>query len=239
MKKLSPNHIVVVAALFGIAAESAWSKEAASSVPAAPAEQTASPGAGSDPGYAPSPYQGGYEPYWQPPPRPAPPPGYYGHYPPYYPPHPQYRSAPAAPAENSLSVKLKQSQEQLATKNTELNTAREQMDTLQAEQQAIREAMQQAQAETAKANEQLSVVIEEMDILIEVLAKLKARLDVQNTSLLGALQAGAAENDKVDSTVAGDAEQVQSPTTSSVQPENAGSEVTEVRDDERTKPEAE
>jgi len=36
-----------------------------------------------------------------------------------------------------------------------------------------------------------SVVIEEMDILHEVLTGLKGRLDVQKTSLLGALQAGA------------------------------------------------
>ena len=111
------------------------------------------------------------------------------------------------------------------------------MDALQAEQQAIREAVQQAQAETAKANEQLSVVIEEMDILIEVLAKLKARLDVQNTSLLGALQAGATEADKVDSAVAGGAEQAQSPATPPVQPDNAGGEHTEVRDNKLTQPE--
>ena len=211
MNKFSPRNLLVAAALFGIAAESAWSEEATSSAPAAPAEQTTSSGTGDVPGYAPTPYWRGHEQRWQPPPWPERPPGYYGHYRPYYPPYRQHRSVPAAPTENPLSVELKQTQEQLATKNTELNTANEQLATLQAEQQAIREAMQQAQSETAKANEQLSVVIEEMDILIDVLAKLKARLDVQNTSLHGALQAGAAENDKVDSAVASDVEQVQSP----------------------------
>ena len=239
MNKLPSRNLLVAAVLFGFAAESAWSEEATSSVPAAPAEQTAAPGAGAVPAYAPATYPRGYERRWQPPPRLAPPPGYYGHYPPYFPPHPQYRPAPAAPPGNPLSGELKQSQEQLATNNTELSTARKQLATLQAEQQATREALQQAQAETAKANEQLSVVIEEMDILIEVLAKLKARLDVQNTSLLGALQAAAADNDKVDSAVASDAGQVQSTANPSVQPENAGSEHTQVNDNELTKPETE
>ncbi len=148
-------------------------------------------------------------------------------------------SAPAAPAENPLSVKLKQSQEQLAAKTTELNTASEQLATLEAEQQAFREAMQHAQAETAKASEQLSVVIEEMDILYEVLSKLKARLDVQNTSLLGAVQAGAEENAQGDNAVKSNAEPSQSPATPLAQPGNAGSEPTGVRDSELTKPEGE
>ena len=230
MNKLSSHNLLVAAALFGIAADSAWAQETTPGTLAAPAEQAASPGTG-------------YAPYWQPPQwreRP-PPPGYYDSYRPYYPPYPQYRTAPAALAENPLSATLKQSQDQLAAKSAELNTADEQLATLQAQQQAIREAMQQAQAETAKASEQLSVVIEEMDILHEVLTELKGRLDVQNTSLLGALQAGAAENDEVDSAVAGDAEQVPSPA-ASAQPEKAGSEQsdaqTEERDNELMKPEA-
>ena len=239
MKKLSPRHIVVAAALFGLAAESAWSEEAASDTPPAPAEQTAVPAAGDQPGYAPAPYPRAYEPSRQPPPWPEPPPGYYGQFQPYYPPHPQYRSAPAAQRENPLSAELKQTQAQLAAKNTELNTALEQLATLQAEQQAIREVMQQAQAETAKASEQLSIVVEEMDILYEVLSELKARLDVQNTSLQGAVQAGAEENDQGGSAVKSDAEPVQSPAGTPVQPDNAVGEHTQVRDNEPRKPEAE
>ena len=237
MNKLPSRNLLVAAALFGFAAESAWSEEATSNVPAAPAVQAASPVAGDVPAYAPATYPRGYERRWQPPPRPAPPPGYYGHYPPYFPPHPQYRPAPAAPPVNPISAELQQTQEQLATKDTELNTANEQLATLRAEQQAIREAMQQAQAETAKASEQLSVVIEEIDILYEVLSKLKVRLDNQNTSLLGAVQAGAEENDQVDSAVASDAEQVQSPATTPAEPGNVGSEQTETGDKELTKPE--
>ena len=242
MNKLSPRNILVAAALFGITAESAWSEEATPSMPAAAAEQAASPGTVDVPEYAPAPSRRGYEQRWrQPPPwrEPPPPPGYYDHYRPYYPPYPQYRGAPAAPVENPLSATLKQSQEQLAAKSAELNTANEQLATLQAEQQAIREAMQQAQAENAKASEQLSVVLEEMDILHEVLTGLKGRLDVQNTSLLGALQAGAAENDEGDSAVASDAEQAQSPAARSAQPEDTGSEQTQAGDNEPEKPESE
>ena len=236
MNKLLSRNLLVAAALFGFAAESAGSEEAAPSEPAAPAEQTASPDTGSMPEYAPTPDRRGYEPYWQPPPRPAPPRGYYGHYPPYYPPQPQYRSAPAV---NPLSAELKQTQEQMAAKNTELTTANEQLTSLRAEQEAIREVLQQAQLEISKASEQLSIVLEEMDILDEVLSELKARLDVQDTSLLGALNAGAVEEDKGDSAAASEAGQVQAPATPSVQPENAGGEDAQVRDNEQAKPGAE
>jgi len=195
MNKLSPRNLLVAAALFGIAAESAWSEEATPSVAAAPAEQTASSTTGPAPGYAPTPNRRGYAQSWrQPPHRPGPPPGYYDHFRPYYPPYRQYRSVPAAPTENPLSAKLKQTQEQLAAKTSELNTANEQLATLQAEKEATRVSLQQAQSETALDMEQLSVVMEQMDILNNVLTELKARLDVQNTSLLGALQAAAAEN---------------------------------------------
>jgi hypothetical protein len=225
MNKLSSHNLLVAAALFGIAAESAWAQETTPGTPAAPAEQAASPGTG-------------YAPYWQPPRwrEPPPPPGYYDYYRPYYPPYPQYR---AALAENPLSAELKKAQQQLAAKSAELNTANEQLGSLQTEQQAMREVMQQAQAETAKASEQLSVVTEEIDILYEVLSELKARLDVQNTSLLGAVHAGAAENDELDSAVAGDAEQTPSPAATSAQPGNAGSEQTEAGDNKPAKPEAE
>ena len=267
MNKLSPRNIVIAAALFGIAAESAWSEEATPSAPAAPAVQTAAPGASDTPGYAPATYPRGYERRWQPPPWPERPPGYYDDFRPYYPPYRQYRSAPAAPTENPLSAELKQTQEQLAAKSTELNTtneqlaakstelntaneelaekstelntANEQLATMQAEQQATREALQQAQSEIDAASQQLGIAIEDMDIINNVLIELKAQLDVQNTSLQGAVQAGAAENDKVDSAVVSDVEQVQSPATTSAQPGSAGSTQTEVGDNELTKPEAE
>jgi len=234
MIKLPALELLAAASLFTVVAGNAWSEEGA------PVEQTAPPAVVSDTGYAPTPYHRGYEPYWQPPPLPAPPRGYYGHYPPYYPPYPQYHSAPAAPVENPLSAELKQTQEQLAAKTAELDTASEQLASLQAEQAAIREVMQQAQAELAKASEQLSVVLEEMDILNEVLAGLKARLDVQDTSLLGALNAGAAAEDgAVDSPSGSEAGKAQSPATTPSQPINTESAETVVPGSDETQPGAE
>jgi hypothetical protein len=240
MNKLSPHKLLVAAALFAIAAESAWSEEAAPNEPAAAAGQTASPVTADVQGSAPAPNRRGYEQYWQPPQwhEPPPPPGYYDYYRPYYPPQRQYRAAPAAPAENPLSAELKQSKQQLTAKTAALNAANEQLAALQAEQQAIREAIQQAQAETAKAGEQLSVVIEELEIVNNTLTGLKARLDVQNTSLLGALQAGADENDKGSNDGASDAEPVQSPAVTPAGSGNTGSEQTEAGDKEVPKPEA-
>lgn len=265
MNKLSPGNLFVAAALFVIVAETARAQE---TVPAASVEQAASPGTG-------------YAPYWQPPrwhepPPPPPPPGFYDHYRPYYPPYPQHRTAPAAPVANPLKAELKQTQDQLAAKTTELDAANQQLGTvqteqqatkealqqareklavtiteldttteqltsLQAEQQATREVMQQAQAETARASEQLSVVVEEMDILYEVLSKLKARLDKQNISLQGAVEAGTDETGSGDSAVEGkseaEAEAVQSPTTPPAQPGEAGGAQTETGNKELAVPE--
>ena len=263
MNTLSPGNLFVAAALFVIVAESAWAQE---TVPATTAEQAASPGTG-------------YAPYWQPPrwhepPPPPPPPGFYDHYRPYYPPHTQYRAAPAAPAVNPLKAELKQTQDQLAAKTTELDAANQQLGTLQSEQQATEEALQQArkklavtiteldttteqltslqteqqamreimhqaQAETAKASEQLSLVVEEMDILYEVLSNLKDRLDLQKTSLQGAVEAGVEGNGPESSAVEGEAEAVQPPATPSVQQEKAVSEPTDMRDQEPAGPEGE
>jgi len=178
MIKLSTHKLLVAAALFDIAAESAWSEEAAPSEPAAAAGQTASPVTADVQGSAPAPNRRGYEQYRQPPQwhEPPPPPRFYDRYRPYYPPYPQYRTAPAAPAEDPLSAELKQSQAQLAAKSAEMNTASEQMATLQAEQQATREALQQAQSETAVVSEQLGVVTEQMGILNDVLNELDNRV---------------------------------------------------------------
>jgi hypothetical protein len=237
MNKLPPRNILVAAALVGIAAENAWSEESTPSVPAAAAEQTAPPEAGYVPRYAPGPDRGGYAQRWQPPPWPAPPPGY-GQFPPYYPPYGQYPTAPAVPTENPLSVELKQTQEQLNTKSTELNTANEQLATVQAELQATREALQQAQSVTVVASQQLSTAMEQADSLRNMLIEVKSRLDAQNTGLMSEEQAAAADNDNVDSAVASDAEPAQPAATTSAQPGGAASEEAEVSDTEQTKPEA-
>ena len=155
MNTLSPGNLFVAAALFVIVAESAWAQE---TVPATTAEQAASPGTG-------------YAPYWQPPrwhepPPPPPPPGFYDHYRPYYPPYTQYRAAPAAPVVNPLKAELKQTQDQLAAKTTELDAANQQLGTLQTEQQATKEALQQAR-------KKLAVTITELDTTTEQLTSLQ------------------------------------------------------------------
>lgn len=269
MHRLSSRNLLVAAALFGIAAESAWAQEAASGVPVEAAAQPAAPAASEAPAYAPAPYQRGYEQYWQPPPWPEPPPGYYGHYRPYYLPHRAYR---AAPPENPLSAELKQTQEQLAAKDSELDTANEQLTALQtdrqataealqqaqeqlaarnaeldalttqlaglqAEQAAIREVLQEAQGETAKASEQLSIVVEEMDILFNVLSELKARLDLQSTSLSGAVQAGAETENPGESAVEREAAEAEAPAAEPAGPgESEGDQSTPASDTERAAP---
>jgi hypothetical protein len=199
MKKLSSIYLIVAAAVIGSVAGSAWSEETTPDVPAAPAGQTAAPESGYVPGwYPPQPNRGGYAQPWQQPSQwPAPPPGY-SRLRPYYPPYGQYRGVPAAPAENPLSVKLKQTQEQLAAKSTELDTANEQLATMQTELQATRAALQQAQSGTSVASQQLSKAMEQTDTLKNVLVDLKVLLETQDTMLQGAIQSATVENDTPD-----------------------------------------
>ena len=130
MNKLSPFAALVTAALIGIAAESAWSDEATPNGSAKPAVQTPAPTTGVAPGwYPPPPVQGVYTRPW--PQRLVPPRGY-SQLPPPYPPPGQYRAVPAAPAAavNPLSAELKQTQEQLTAKSTELDMAHTMLEQL-------------------------------------------------------------------------------------------------------------
>jgi outer membrane protein OmpA-like peptidoglycan-associated protein len=133
MNILSSFAALVTATLIGITAESAWSDEATPNAPAKPAVQTAAPATGVAPGwYPPPPNRGGYTRPWQQPSQwPVPPQGY-GQLPPHYPPPGQYRAAPAAPATavNPLSAELKQAQEQLTAKRTELDMAHTMLEQL-------------------------------------------------------------------------------------------------------------
>jgi len=133
MNILSSFAALVTATLIGITAESAWSDEATPSEPAKPAVQTPAPANGVAPGwYPPPPVRGGYTRPWpQPSQWPVPPQGY-GQLPPHYPPPGQYRAVPAAPAAtvNPLSAELKQAQEQLTAKNTELDVAHTMLEQL-------------------------------------------------------------------------------------------------------------
>lgn len=202
MNKFPPLNILVAVALIAIAAENAWSEETA---PAAPATQTAAPETGYAPGrYPPRPNQGGYaQPWTQPSQRPAPPPGY-GQSRPYYPPYGQYQAVPAAPAENPLSAELKQTQEQLAAKNTELDTTREELTKVQAKLQAATAALQKAQADTVNAGIQVDDTMAQVDTLRKILCELAARLETRKTALENALQSPAAKPDDPESTAAGE-----------------------------------
>ncbi len=217
MNKLSPLSILVAVALNAIAAQNAWSEETAPVVPAAPAAQTAAPGTGYAPGrYPPRPNQGGYaQPWSQPSQRHAPPPGY-GQLRPYYPPYGQYRPVPAAPAENPLSAELKQTQEQLAAKNTELDTTKEQLTKVQAKLQAATAALQKAQSDTINAGLQVDTTMAQVDTLKKILCELAARLETRKAALQNILQTPAAEPDGPDSTAAGE---VDSETTEQAEPQ--------------------
>jgi len=199
MSKLSPVNALAAAALFAIAAGSAWSDEATPQGTALPAAQTAAPVTGVVPPgwYVPPPGQGRYAQPWQlPSPWPAPPPGY-GQPPPYYPPYGQFRAVPATPAKNPLSAELRQTREQLTAKSTELDTANAQLATLQADLQAARDALQAAQSETAISSQQLGTAMAQAEKLRDVLADLEARLESQQTALQNAGQTRGGENDSV------------------------------------------
>jgi len=245
MNKLSLLKILVAAALIGVAAENAWSEEATPGVPAtaagqtatpetpaapagqtaapetpaAPAGQTAAPGTGYVPvWYPPGPDQRGYaQPWSQPSQWPAPQPGY-GQLPPYSPPYGQYRTGPGAQAvENALSARLKQTQEQLAAKMTELDTtkaqvaaktseletAREQLARLQTELQNATAALRKAQSDTINAGQQFDTTKAQVDTLRNILCELAARIEIRETALQNALQTTAAEPGDTDGAAAG------------------------------------
>jgi len=207
MYKLSPLNTLVAATLIVIATGNAWSGEATPAVPAAPASQTAAPGAGYVPGwYPPTPDRRGYaQPRPQPSQQPVPPPGY-GQLGPYSSPYGQYRTGPDVPAENPLSAKLKQTQEQLATQTTELETTREQLTRLQTELQTATAALQKAQSDTINAGRQVDTTKAQEDTFRKILCELAARIETRNTALQDALQAPAAEPDDPDSAAVGEAD---------------------------------
>jgi len=141
MNKLTLFAALAAAALIGSLPGSAWSEETASNGTPAPAVPTPAPASAVAPGWYPPAYPGGYAQTWQQAPRwPAPQQGY-GQYPPHYPPGGQYQAYPAAPAtapaarENPLSAELKQTQEQLTAKSSELNEARGMLEQLHDELQ--------------------------------------------------------------------------------------------------------
>ena len=143
MNKLSAFAALATAALIGIAAEAAGPDEATPTGSAAPAVQTPVPVTGPAPGwFPPPPNGGGYAQSWQQPPQWPVPGATYGQWSPYYPRHGQYWAVPATPVVNPLSAELKQTQEQLTAKNTELDMAHAMLEQLQGALQRSLEAEQ-------------------------------------------------------------------------------------------------
>ena len=125
MNKLTTLAALVAAAVIATTSESAWSGKTTADGSSAPAEQTPAPANPVVPG--------GYAQTWQQPPHWRAPQQVFGRMPPQYPPGRQYQPFPAtAPAaqENPLSAKLKQTQEQLASKSSELDEARSMLEQL-------------------------------------------------------------------------------------------------------------
>lgn len=217
MNKFSTLNLIVAAALIVIAAENAWSEEAAPAAPADPAAQTAAPGTGYVPGWYPprSDRRGYAQPRQQPTQRPVRPPGY-SQLRPYYPPYGQYRATPGAPAENPLGAKLKQTQKELAAKTAELDTTKEQLAKVQAKLQAATAALRKTQSDTINAGRQVDTTMAQVDTLKKTLCELSTRLETRKTALQNALQTPAAEPNNPDSAPA---DEVESETTEQAEPQ--------------------
>ncbi len=138
MSKSTTLAALVATALIGSLPQTAWSEDPTSSEPVAPAEQTPAPDSGVAPGPSPYTTPGGYAQGWQQPPHWRAPQQPYGRFPPHYPQAGQYPAYPAAPAttrESPLKAELKQAQEELSAKSSELDEARGLLDQLRGELQ--------------------------------------------------------------------------------------------------------
>ena len=118
MNTLTSLAALVALAVIATMSESVWSGETTEYELAAPAEQTPAPASPVAPG--------GYGQTWPQPPRWYAPQQFFGRMPPQYPPGQQFQPFPQRPAtapaarENPLNAVLKQTQEQLSAKNSEL-----------------------------------------------------------------------------------------------------------------------
>ena len=122
--------------LIGSLPANAWS--AGKKPNGSPAEQTPAPATGTVQGWQAPSFPGGYAQRWQQPPRWGMPQQGYGHVPPQYPPAGQYQPYAAAPAttrENPLSGELKQTQEALSARSSELDEANSMLEQLRGELQ--------------------------------------------------------------------------------------------------------
>jgi hypothetical protein len=196
MNKVSSLKLLVTATLIAIAAGNAGAEEVTRYMPAAH-------GTGYVPDWYP-PLPDRYrnaQPWSQPSQQPPPAPGYgRGH--PYYPAYGQYRPGPGVPVENPLGTELKQTQDQLAAKITELDTMRAQLARLQTELQAAKATLQKAQSDTLNAGRQVDTTRAQVDTLKNILCELAARIESRNTALQNTLKTAATESRDPDSAAA-------------------------------------
>lgn len=197
MNKLSPLKKFLTAALIAISTGNAGAETATPGVPAAA-------GTSYVPGWNPPyPDRRGYaQPWSQPSQQAAPPPGY-GRLYPYSPAYGQYQPATGVPAENPLDTRLKQTQDQLAAKTTELDTMKQQLARLQSELQAATATLEKAQSDTINAGRQVDATRSEVDTLRIILCELAARIESRNTALQNALKTAAVEPNDPDNDAVG------------------------------------
>jgi hypothetical protein len=128
MNTLTSLAALVAFAVIATMSESVWSDEATEYESAAPAEQILAPTSPVAPG--------GYGQTWPQPPRWHAPQQFFGRMPPQYPPGQQFQPFPPQPAtapaarENPLNAVLKQTQEQLSVKSSELVEAQSMLEQL-------------------------------------------------------------------------------------------------------------
>ncbi len=182
MNKLTSFVVLAAAMLIGSLPGSAWPEDTATNASAAPAGQTPVPASGVAPGWYPPSYPGGYGQTWQQAPRwPAPQQGY-GQFPPHYPPGGQYQAYPAAPAtapaarENPLSAELKQTQEQLTAKSSELDEARSMLEQL-------RDELQDSLATEASLSDKMTYCSREQQALRVRVTELVETLNTSSATL--------------------------------------------------------
>ncbi len=170
---------VAATALIGGLPQIGWATDSASEVTTAAAEQPSTPQGSAAPGPYPPSQPGGYPQAWQQPPQWRMPQPGYGHYPPRYPQAGQYPAYPAAPAtagDSPLKAELKQAQEQLSVKSSELDAARDRLDQLQGE-------LQNYQAADARLTNELDYSTREQQALRVRVTELLSTLNTAQATL--------------------------------------------------------
>jgi septal ring factor EnvC (AmiA/AmiB activator) len=186
MIKLTTFAALVAIALVATVAESAWSGETTAYESAASAEQTPAPASPVVPG--------GYAQTWPQPPRWHAPQRIFGRMPPQYPPGQQFQSFPPQPAmapaarENPLNAVLKQTQEQLSAKSSELIEAHSMLEQLRGKlQDSLAAEARLSDKVTYSTREQHALRVRVTD-LIKTLNTANATLEQQH-QLINDLQA--------------------------------------------------